>query len=298
LNRRCARIAARAVFSPPLPASARRGAVRWRHAFVLFAILATAGAACDTRSGSIDGLLLATTSSAYDTGLLEALAAAYRATGPRISIRPLVVGTGEALALGRRGDADLLLVHAPEDELRYMAQGHGSLRLSVFTNDFAVVGPAADPAAVGVARDATAAFRRIAARRARFVSRGDDSGTHRAELALWAAAGATPEWAGYQEAGLGMGETLRVADERRAYTLSDVATFRFLEEGLGLTLLFGAGGELPNPYSVIVVRGSGNERAATEFARWLSGPEAAAVIARHGVERFGSPLFRPVAPAR
>jgi tungstate transport system substrate-binding protein len=196
--------------------------------------------------------------------------------------------------LGRRGDADLLIVHAVELEQRFMADGHGELRLSIFSNDYVIAGPATDPAGVRAATDAVDAMRRIAASGAVFASRGDDSGTHHAERALRAATGVPSRAAGaIIETGLGMGETVAVADARRAYVLTDGATFRMFADRLDLEVLFSADSRLHNPYSVILVRGARNAAGARDVALWLSGPEAAAVIARFGVERFGTPLFRP-----
>jgi tungstate transport system substrate-binding protein len=242
------------------------------------------------------GLVLATTSSADDTGLLDTLAATYHAGGGAHRLRPVVVGTGEALALGRRGDADVLLVHAEADELRFMAEGHGALRRTIFANEFVVAGPAADPVGLAGGADAVAAFRRISEAGAPFISRGDGSGTHAAEQALWRAAGLGPVAGanGYVEAGLGMAETLRMASERGAYTLTDAATLTTLRAGLRLRVVVSGDPRLENRYSVIVVRGAREEAGARAFADWLAGVEAGAVIAGFGRARYGAPLFRRV----
>jgi tungstate transport system substrate-binding protein len=262
---------------------------RRRLPFLLFAVFA---GACGNRAA--DTVTVATTSSAYDTGLLDALANEYRSTRPGRRLVPLVVGTGEALALGRRGDADLLIVHAVELEQRFMAEGHGELRLTVFSNDYVIAGPPSDPAGVRAATDAADAMRRIEAAGAPFASRGDDSGTHHAERALRAAAGIAAAAGSVIETGLGMGETLAVADERRAYVLTDHATLRMFSDRMDLDVLFSGGAALHNPYSVILVQGARNAAGARDLAVWLAGREAAAVVAQYGVERFGTPLFRPV----
>jgi tungstate transport system substrate-binding protein len=169
-------------------------------------------------------ITLATTTSTQDSGLLDALLPRFRQeTG--IEVKVVAVGTGQALQLGRRGDADVLLVHDPAGEEQFMAEGFGSERRPVMHNDFVLVGPPADPAGVKGQASAAAAFARIARARAPFVSRGDESGTHQKEKAVWRAAGIEPGGDWYVRAGGGMGQVLRMATEKRAYTLSDRGTF-------------------------------------------------------------------------
>src|SRR5207247_2204741 len=165
----------------------------------------------------------------------------------------IAVGTGQALALGRRGDADVLLVHAPQAEKQFMAEGHGIERRPVFYNDFVLDGPADDPAHVRAARSPAAAMAAIAQAHALFISRGDDSGTQKKELALWRSAGITPAGSWYLSAGAGMAEDLRMAAERRAYTLSDRGTYLALARSLRLAILFQGDPSLRNPYAVICV---------------------------------------------
>lgn len=240
--------------------------------------------------------MLASTTSTEDSGLFDVLLPAFQRAHPEYRLKLIAVGTGEALALGRRRDADVLLVHAPAEEAVFMRAGHGRTHRPVMTNDFVIIGPAEDPARVRDASDAGEALRRIAAARAVFVSRGDSSGTHRKELELWSVAGGRPpdpRRAWYLEIGQGMGDALRVANERHGYTLSDRATFLFLGPVLELDVVLEGDAILFNPYAVITVAGARNEPGAEAFASWLVGPQARALIAEYGVERFGRRLFVP-----
>ena len=242
-------------------------------------------------------MVLATTTSLEDSGLLDVLVPAFEAAHPGYAVKVVAVGTGQALALGRRGDADVLLVHAPPAESVFVAAGHGLERREIMWNDMVVVGPSADPARVRGLRDAAEAFRRIAAAGAPFVSRGDSSGTHQKELALWRAAGVRPRGAWYLDAGQGMAEVLLMAAEKRAYTLADRATVLALSPRLDLEVLVEGDVRLRNVYSVIRVTRAAEREGAAAFADWLVGPGAQALIGRFGVERFGRPLFVPLAGA-
>lgn len=241
-------------------------------------------------------LILATTTSTQDSGLLDALLPRFEAaTGLRV--KTIAVGSGEALAMGRRGDADVLLVHSKASEDEFMAEGHGSLRLDVMHNDFVLVGPPSDPA--GVRGLGTAdAMKRIAGRGAPFASREDRSGTHARELELWRQAGVSPAgkpW--YVATGQGMGETARIASEKGAYTLADRGTFLALAPTLRLAALVEGGKELWNSYRVIVVSPEKHPKAraaeARRFAEWLVSPGTQKAIGEFGVARFGQPLFVP-----
>ena len=216
-----------------------------------------------------------------------------------IEVRVVAVGTGQALRLGRRGDADAVLVHAPAAEQRFVAEGFGLARHEVMWNDFVVVGPSADPAAVRGLEDGPAALARIAASGAPFVSRGDDSGTHRAELALWRAAGLDPRadsGAWYREAGSGMGATLNNANRMRAYTLVDRGTWLAFRNRSELELLVAGDARLRNPYGAIVVSPERHPHVKAELAQrfvdWLVSPTGQAAIAAFRVH--GEPLFHPV----
>jgi len=241
-------------------------------------------------------LILATTTSLEDSGLFTALLPAFERAHPGVRVRLLAVGSGQALALGRSRDADVLLVHSPADEAAFLDAGHGELRWRVMENDFVVVGPPADPAGVRGGRDAVAALRRLAAQGATWVSRGDSSGTHRVEQHLLRAAGPT-SGSGLHvlEVGQGMAETLVLASQREAYTLTDRGTFRSLRERLVLEVLVEGDPRLRNVYSVITVRGASNGPDAKAFADWLRSPDARLLIADFGRERHGGSLFTPSA---
>lgn len=249
-------------------------------------------------------LTLATTTSTYDSGLLDALIPPFeRAYGCRVDI--IAVGTGQALELGRTGDVDVILVHSPASELRWMAEGHGSSRRAVMYNDFVIVGSPRDPAGLAEASDLRAALSRLAeagaAGNALFLSRGDDSGTYEKEVALWSAAGIKPASPWYEEVGAGMGDTLRLAADRGAYTLSDRGTYLALygpgsgREGR-LAVSFEGDPDLHNPYHVMVVSPAAhpgvNAELAEEFAAYLVSEEARRIISTFGVDRFGQPLFQ------
>jgi tungstate transport system substrate-binding protein len=240
--------------------------------------------------------VLASTTSTEDSGLFDVLLPAFQQAYPQYRVQLVAVGSGEALRLGRRGDADVLLVHSPAAESMFVADGHAQSRASVMTNDFVLLGPPSDPAQLSGGHDAVAALQRIAARRAPFVSRGDSSGTHVKEIALWRAAGVDPEstspWR--IEVGQGMGETLHIASEREGYTLSDRSTWLAQSPTLQLKLLVEGDPRLQNPYSVIVVRNARNGAGARAFAGWVTSAAGQHVIAEFGRARFGRPLFKPM----
>lgn len=244
-----------------------------------------------------DRVILVGTTSTRDAGLLDSLVAAFGASRPAVDAKAVAVGSGEALELGRRGDGDVLLVHAPDGERRFVEAGHGTARIPLMENRFVLVGPPGDPAGVRGAAGLVEAFRRIGERGARFVSRGDDSGTHRRELEIWGAAGVEPSGAWYAETGQGMAETLMVADARGAYTLAVRANVLLLRDRLELTPLAPASGGGPmtaNVYSVIPVAGSPHPEARDALVRWLLSESGERVIEGFGRDRFGEPLFRPV----
>ena len=242
-------------------------------------------------------IILATTTSTQNSGLLDVLLPVFqKQTGYRV--KPIAVGSGQALAMGARGEADVLLVHSPEAEGKLMAAGHGVNRTLVMHNDFVIVGPPGDPARIRSTATGADAFRKIAAAQALFVSRGDQSGTHTRELAIWKAAGTVPvgvKW--YQETGLGMGQTLGVAGDKQAYTLVDRGTWLALRKRLALEILAERDRSLLNVYHVITVNPArfpkANGAGAEALSTFLVSPEAQAIIAKFGVDRFGAPLFQP-----
>lgn len=253
-------------------------------------------AACGDRSGGT--VVLATTTSVEDTGLLEQLLPAFQEAHPGLIVQATAVGTGQALELGRRGDADVLIVHSPVDENRFIAEGHGADRRPLMYNEFVLVGPPEDPSDIAGLTDVGEAFGRIAQDQSSFVSRGDDSGTHRRERSIWSAIGVTPEGPWYTEAGLGMGDALRVASERRAYILSDIATYLTNRASIDLEIVAQGDPRLINQYSVLRVTRGSNQRGATAFIEWITGDAAAAIIEGIATDPFGAPVFRTgTAPA-
>jgi tungstate transport system substrate-binding protein len=235
-------------------------------------------------------MILATTTSTRDSGLLDDLLPRFE-SGSDCSVKTVAVGSGEALELGEQGDADVLLVHSPEAEQEFMDGGHGVSRKAVMHNDFIVVGPPGDPAGIDGEESAAGAFTRIAKAEAPFASRADESGTNTKELSLWEAAGIEPKGSWYIETGQGMGETLTIASQKQAYTLSDRGTF-LATGNLDLDLLVEGGEDLLNPYHVIVVKGEGVNRAcAQEFSDWIVAPGTQTEIGRFGVDEYGEPLF-------
>ena len=236
-------------------------------------------------------LILGTTTSTQDSGLLDMLVPSYQ-SGSRCRVKTVAVGSGEALAMGAKGDADVLLVHSPAAEETYMAQGHGLSRAAVMHNDFVLLGPRDDPAhAAGTS--AVAAFRAVAAAHAPFASRADASGTNAKELALWGQAGVRPSGRWYVRTGQGMGETLTIASQKQAYTLSDRGTY-LATKNLDLRIISQGGPELFNAYHVIVVRHAGtNVGCAREFAGWVTSAATQRQIGRFGVAEYGQPLFFP-----
>lgn len=259
---------------------------------VLLVALGAGGATAQARV-----VILSTTTSTQDSGLLDVLVPIFeKKTG--LSVKTVAVGTGQALALAARGEADVALAHAPDLERRYVAMGKLSHRRLVMANEFVLVGPADDPAGIRGLRRAVDALRRIAERRSRFVSRGDRSGTHALELALWQAAGLEPRGAWYVESGQGMGATLAIANERRAYTLTDRATLLALQRRLELPVLVEGDRALLNLYAVLEVNPANGPRVnaagGKAFAEFLVSPEAQAIIRTFGLERYGQPLFVPL----
>jgi tungstate transport system substrate-binding protein len=262
---------------------------------VLAGILLLAGCGAPAGPAAERSLILATTTSTQDSGLLEVLLPAFTEdTG--WAITPVAVGSGAALEMGRRGEADALLVHSPAAEAELVATGVTGRRLLVMHNDFVLVGPAADPAGVR-ALPVAEAMAAIARSGAPFVSRGDESGTHARERRLWAAAGIEPAGSRYRSTGQGMGATLRVADETGGYTLSDRATFLAQRAGLRLEVVNAGDARLRNIYHVIEITQAAGERVQVEggtaFADWVVGDRAQRLIGEFGTAEFGEPLFIP-----
>jgi len=262
---------------------------------VLFLLeVASSAPAADTRQKNI---ILATTTSTQDSGLLDVLIPVFeRKTG--YFVKTIAVGSGQAMAMGQKGEADVLLVHSPDAEKKFMAEGYGVNRLIVMHNDFVVVGPAADPAAIKEAKSTVDAFKKVATAGSLFLSRGDNSGTHSKEKGIWKAAGINPEgqkW--YQETGLGMGQTLNVAAEKKGYTLADRGTYLALKKNLGLEILKEGDPILLNVYHVIAVNPAKwpkvNADGAKAFSDFMLSAETQGIIKTYGVEKYGGALFFP-----
>jgi tungstate transport system substrate-binding protein len=237
-------------------------------------------------------MILATTTSTQDSGLLDEIHPLYDKESA-CTVKTVAVGSGQAIEMGEKGDADVLLVHSPEDEEQFMANGHGSSREAVMHNDFVLVGPSDDPAGVAGTGSAAEALTRIADQKASFASRGDDSGTHTKELALWEEAGVEPKGSWYIETGQGMGDTLTIADQKQAYTLSDRSTF-LATKSLESDIAFEGSDDLLNNYHVIVVDHEGtNSACAEEFSSWILDTPVQDTIGEFGVEEYGERLFTP-----
>jgi tungstate transport system substrate-binding protein len=242
-------------------------------------------------------IIMATTTSTQDSGLLDVLLPIFeKKTG--YFVKTIAVGSGQAMAMGQKGEADVLLVHSPAAEQKFIAEGYGVNRRLVMHNDFIILGPPADPARIKGLKKAAEAFKQIAGTASLFVSRGDNSGTHAKEKEIWKAAGINPagqKW--YQETGLGMGQTLGVAAEKKGYTLADRGTYLALKKGLGLDILVEGDGILLNIYHVIEVNPQKwpkvNVAGAKAFSDFMVSKETQAIIKTFGVDKYGSPLFFP-----
>jgi tungstate transport system substrate-binding protein len=252
-----------------------------------------AGASAPAAAGD---LILATTTSTQDSGLLDVLVPAFeQATG--YTVKTVAVGSGQALKMGEEGNADVLLVHSPAAEKQLVEAGFGVDRTLVMHNSFLVVGPPGDPAGIKDMTSVPDAFAKVAGTPATFVSRGDESGTHTKELGYWTKAGIEPAGDWYLESGQGMGATLQIASEKAGYTLTDIATWLALRDGLALEPLVTADPSLLNPYHVIVVNPEKwpkvNNAGARAFAGFLLSAEGQQMIGEFGVAEFGQQLFVP-----
>jgi tungstate transport system substrate-binding protein len=243
-------------------------------------------------------VILSTTTSTQDSGLLDVLVPLFeKQTG--YMVKTVSVGTGQALVLAAKGDADVALVHAPSLEKKYVADGKLLHRRLVMYNDFVIIGPKNDPAKVRAAKTSAGALKAIEQARAAFVSRGDNSGTHTLEKSLWKSAGIEPKGSWYIEAGQGMGATLGIANERNAYTITDRGTLLALRKRVSLPVLIEGDRALLNIYSVLEVNPANgpriNSAGGKAFADFMVAPQTQDVIKKFGVEKFGQPLFVPVA---
>jgi tungstate transport system substrate-binding protein len=242
-------------------------------------------------------VILATTTSVQDTGLLDVLTGIFKKdTG--YQIKAIAVGSGEAMAMGKRGDADVLVVHSPKDEEAFMKDGFGKSRELIMTNYFSLVGPEDDPAGCFGLTNTAEAFAKIADKKAIFISRGDNSGTHKKELSLWKSANITPTGEWYIEAKSGQAILLQVANEKRGYALTDRGTYLAFKQKLSLKEMLGRDESLLNRYSVIVLNPEKfpkiNLAGAEAWAKFLLSPDTLKIIAEYGKDKYGEALFYPV----
>ena len=243
-------------------------------------------------------VILSTTTSTQDSGLLDVLVPLFeRQTG--YSVKTIAVGTGQALALAARGEADVVLAHAPGLEKKYVADGKMLNRRLVMYNDFVIIGPADDPAKIKGTKKAADAMKAIASTGSRFVSRGDNSGTHTLEKALWKLAGVEPQVGWYIESGQGMGGTLGIADDRKAYTLTDRGTYLAFQKRVRLPILLEGDKPLLNIYSVMEVNPSNGPKVNTAggnaFADFMVSADVQKIVKTFGADKYGQALFVPVA---
>ncbi len=261
--------------------------------FFVAAALLTIGPAFSQQKN----IILATTTSTQDSGLLDVLIPIFEKKSG-FFVKTIAVGSGQAMAMGQKGEADVLLVHSPAAEKKFVAEGYGINRRIIMHNDFIVVGPAEDPAKIKGTKSTLDSFKKIAAAGVLFLSRADKSGTHSKEMVIWKAAAINPEgqkW--YQQTGLGMGQTLNIASEKKGYTLADRGTYLALKKNLSLDILAEGDAILLNVYHVIEVNPAKfpkvNVAGGKAFADFMVSKETQDVIKTFGVEKYGSPLFFP-----
>lgn len=268
-----------------------------KHLSIIAFLLGLALVACGSSTEqATPKLILATTTSTQDSGLLDELVPLFEEQSG-FTVQTIAVGTGAALKMAEEGNADVLLVHAPTAEMVLMEAGFGKDRMLIMHNDFVIVGPAADPAAVRSMTSAGEALIKISTAEAGFVSRGDDSGTHKKEKSLWVSVDLTPAWDDYIESGQGMGATLIIASEKEAYTMTDRATYLAIQDNLDLEILVEGDKILLNIYHVMTVNPdlweNINYEAALAFAEFMTSDETQAIIREFGIDKYGQPLFFP-----
>jgi tungstate transport system substrate-binding protein len=260
-------------------------------------------AACGSSSGSSPSgggggkrpVILATTTSVQDSGLLDQLIPEFQ-TQSGYTVKTVAVGSGDALAMADRGEADVVIAHDPEAEKQLVDTGKATQSV-LMHNDFVVIGPPSDPAGVRRATSGAEALRRIAGARATFISRGDKSGTNTFELKQWGAAGITPSGSWYQESGQGMGQTITIASQKQAYTISDRATYLATRDSSGLAILYQGTPDMLNVYDVLPVKAGAGSRVnvagGRAFARFMLSPAVQKQIGEFGKAKYGVALFDP-----
>ncbi|PMH46542.1 tungsten ABC transporter substrate-binding protein [Vibrio sp. 10N.286.49.B3] len=235
----------------------------------------------DTNPAELPHIRLATTTSTYHSGLLDFLLPQFeKDTGYKVDV--LAAGTGKSLRMGENGDVDLVMTHAPEAEAEFVENGYGVLPKKLMYNDFVIVGPDSDPAKITAENTIEGVFGNIAKQNATFISRGDDSGTHKKELTIWSQSKIEPNFGGYRSVGQGMGPTLNMASEMQAYTITDRGTWLAYQNKLELDILFEGDESLFNPYQVILVNPKRyadiNYDGAKAFSDWLVHPNGQQLI--------------------
>jgi tungstate transport system substrate-binding protein len=266
---------------------------------IIFAILISAFSGCIQESTEIQTLDLSTTTSTCDTGLLDVLNKEFESQN-NVIVKTICQGTGKAIATGELGAADVVLVHAPPSELAAVERGNFIDRTFIMYNYFVIIGPASDPAGITDASSATDAFSRIEIAQSPFISRGDDSGTHKKEVSIWNAANITQGGEWYNIVGKGMGDTIMTANTMEGYTLSDRGTYLAMKDNVDSVILFENDNEfLYNPYHVMAVNPEKfpevNHDMALQYINFLTSDEVQETIKNYGVEEFGEPLFIPSA---
>lgn len=261
---------------------------------IVFLVLFAGGIISTIYAGEGKNIILATTTSVQDTGLLDVLVEAFKKNSGQ-SIKAIAVGSGQAMKLGKTGEADILLVHSPQDELEFMDEGFGTERVTFMHNDFVLLGPKSDPAKAAGAKTALDAFKRIAEKKALFVSRGDNSGTHKKEIKLWQEAGVRPDKEAYIETGQGMSATAAVVSEKQGYCLADRGTYLSLKKSLDLVIVYEGDISLRNNYSLMLVNPQKfpkvNDEGAKSFLNFILSKEAKGIIENFGKAQYGAPLF-------
>lgn len=266
--------------------------MKFRKALILASLIISL--VFDCRATENKNIILATTTSVQETGLLDVLIDAFqKKTG--FTVKAIAVGTGQALKMGRTGEADILWVHSPEDEKQFVDEGYGTDRTAFMRNDFVILGPKNDPAKAGRAKNAAETFARIAKAKALFVSRGDNSGTHKKEKAIWKEAGVLPDKDAYMEVGQGMAQTVMVTDEKQGYVLVDRSSYLSLKKSVDLVIISEGDAALINYYSLILVNPGKfpkvNVNGARDLFNFLLSKDSKDIVENFGKEKFGQQLF-------
>lgn len=257
-------------------------------------VLLIVGLVLPARASENKNVILATTTSVQDTGLLDVLTSTFQKKSG-YTVKAIAVGTGQALQMGRLGEADILWVHSPVDEKQFVDEGYGTHRTTFMHNDFVILGPKSDPAKVIGTKKATKTFTKIAKAKALFVSRGDNSGTHKKEKAIWKAAGILPDKEAYIETGQGMAQTIIVANEKQVYVLADRSTYLPLKKSIDLIIVCEGDAALINHYSLILVNPDKFPKVNAEGARalfnFLLSKDSKEIVENFGKKKFGQQLF-------